>query len=644
MASIDQLVSALDGARESESGWTARCPAHQDRTPSLSISERGGKVLVHCHAGCSQDAVLGALESLGVALRRNDDGPPDSHASLGRASRVWDYYTADGRHVGRVLRFDAPGGKTIRPLSHDGTRWVWRAMPELRPLYRLPELTRRPDDVVLVTEGEKAADAAQKLFPRHVVTTWPGGASAVRKADWSPLRGRQVILWPDADEPGRKAMDTLAGILRGLGCTASRVNVAALGPVPAGWDAADCTTEQAARVEIVPYAPVPVPAAADSRTALEIIGAADVTPEPIAWLWPGWLACGKFHVLAGAPGTGKTTLAVAMAAIVSSGGTWPDGQRATAGRVLMWSGEDDPADTLVPRLIAAGADIGWVSFVGNVRTTEGARPFDPATDVDLLDARLSETGGAALLIVDPIVNAVIGDSHKNSDVRRALAPLVAVAQKHNAAVLGISHFTKGSQGREPVERVTGSLAFGALARIVMIAAASTPDGDEPAENAPRLLARAKSNIGPDRGGFRYVVKAGPIRNRPGIETSWVEWQGAVAGSARELLAEMEPTAADDGSALSDAEQFLLDALQDGPAGVNDIRKRSAAAGHAWATIRRAKDRLGVVATKGGMAAGWRWSLPAEGAPKMLKNPGHENMSTFGSNEHLRANDTEWEAF
>lgn len=252
MAIIDQLASVLNGLRWSESGLTARCPAHKDKTPSLSITERDGRVLVHCHAGCSQDAVLDALEARGVRLRQqHDEGAPDSHATLGRASATWDYHDEKGRHVGRVLRFETPSGKTIRQASHDGAGWTWHAMPEPRPLYRLREILRRTDDMVLVTEGEKAADAAQKLFPQHVATTWPGGAKAVRKADWRPVAGRNVILWPDADDPGRQSMDAVASILRAQGCAVSRVNVAAFGPVPDGWDAADCTAEQTARIEIV---------------------------------------------------------------------------------------------------------------------------------------------------------------------------------------------------------------------------------------------------------------------------------------------------------------------------------------------------------------------------------------------------------
>lgn len=374
------------------------------------------------------------------------------------------------------------------------------------------------------------------------------------------------------------------------------------------------------------------PMATAIEESLTVIRASNLKPEPIRWLWPGWLAQGKLHVLAGSPGTGKTTLAIALAASVTSGGRWPDGSRAETGDVLIWSGEDDPRDTLLPRLLAAEGAAEKTFFVSTVTSEQGERSFDPARDVELLDARINQIGSVKLLIVDPIVNAVAGDSHKNGEVRRALAPLVELAQRHDIAVLGISHFSKGTAGREPLERVTGSLAFGALARIVLVAAKSKQeDSDLPPK---RLFARAKSNIGPDDGGFDYEIKFGPLAADPLIETSWVEWGDPVDGSARELLSEMEPDD-DSGSAIDDAEAFLRDLLDKGGKPQKDVRKLAAAEGHAWATVRRAKDRLGVVARKEGMTGPWQWKLSCEDAQRFPKMPSTRSGAPSGVDEHLR---------
>jgi putative DNA primase/helicase len=351
----------------------------------------------------------------------------------------------------------------------------------------------------------------------------------------------------------------------------------------------------------------------DAAPVVELVNAASVTPEPVDWLWNGWLARGKLHILAGAPGTGKTTLALALAATVTTAGRWPDGTRCPhAGDVVIWSGEDDPADTLVPRLMAAGADLRRVHFVGDVRAADGVRAFDPAKDAPLLMTAL-ERIRPALLIVDPIVSAVAADSHKNTEVRRALQPLVDLAARLDCALLGVSHLSKNTAGRSPTERVTGSIAFSALARLVMLAAKR--ENPEPGE-APRLLVRAKSNIGDDSGGVGYDL--GQVEPAPGIFASRVLWAGAVEGSARELLAQAEavPDAGEPDGALGDAVAFLRGLLSDGPLTAKEIKSDADAAGYSWRTIHRAADKPRIEKRKegggfGGRGAVWRWYLPGE---------------------------------
>src|SRR5690606_21020435 len=137
----------------------------------------------------------------------------------------------------------------------------------------------------------------------------------------------------------------------------------------------------------------------------------------------------KLAILAGVGGTGKTTVAMSMAAIVSTAGRWPDGTPCRDhGSVLIWSSEDDPADTIIPRLMAAGADLSRVHIIRGAVTPDGeALPFDPARDIPMLRRKIAVTGGASLLIVDPIVSAVSGDMHKANDVRKSLQELVDFA-------------------------------------------------------------------------------------------------------------------------------------------------------------------------------------------------------------------------
>jgi hypothetical protein len=358
-----------------------------------------------------------------------------------------------------------------------------------------------------------------------------------------------------------------------------------------------------------------------------------LTPEPFDWLWPGWLVAGKMHILGGQAGTGKTTIALALAATLTMGGRWPDGSKANAGNVVVWSGEDDPTDTLVPRLRAMGADMTRVHFVSGMMENGKPRSFDPASDMDHLGVALEGIGHVRLLVVDPIVSAITGDSHKNSETRRGLQPLVDLAGHLHCALLGITHFSKGTQGREPIDRITGSLAFAALARVVMVCAKETSTNDKIPR---RLLMRAKSNIGPDDGGFAYDLRQDELSAFPGVYASSVQWGDAVEGSAREILAQAEAQP-EEGGALSEAQDWLRDFLTEGPQPQREVMSAADAHCHSRATVKRAQKALGIESyregTPGKRGGGvWFWALPGT-----LRCSETLRCSTLGD-EHLNQNE------
>lgn len=342
------------------------------------------------------------------------------------------------------------------------------------------------------------------------------------------------------------------------------------------------------------------------RDGVQLLSAASVQPQAVTWLWNGWLARGKLHVLAGAPGTGKTTLALALGAAISRGARFPDGSRTPQGNVVMWSGEDSFADVLVPRFMSNEGDRQHLFLVDGTRVNGERRAFDPAEDmIALANAVRGIEGGVSLLIVDPLVSAVKGDSHKNAEVRRALEPLAHLANECGCAVIGITHLTKGSSGREPIERVTGSLAFGAIARVVLVATKQAESKDD-----ARLLVRAKSNVGPDGGGITYTLTQVAIPDAPHIAASSIIWGAPVTGDARDLMADAEPSGSDeDRSAIDDASQFLFEQLDEGPVPVKDLQKNADGAGIAWRTVCRAKQKIGIKAEKSSFNKGWRWRLP-----------------------------------
>lgn len=370
----------------------------------------------------------------------------------------------------------------------------------------------------------------------------------------------------------------------------------------------------------------PLPKAGD----VELIRADTIRPTKIDWVWPGWLAAGKFHLIAGSPGTGKTTLSLSLAASITTGGMFPCGQRSSLGSVLMWTGEDDLADSIIPRFLACGGDRTRLHFVSGVRGENGQTlPFDPAYDVEQLIVAARRIKDLRLLIVDPVVSAVSGDSHKNGETRRCLQPLVDFAANNGVAVLGVTHYSKGTAGRDPAERVTGSLAFVAVSRLVMVTGKPKGQGDS------SRLVRAKSNIGPDGGGFEYELLRVSVDEAADIQGQYVLWGDLLEGTAQALLAEIETVESDsDAPQRGAAKQWLIELLGNGMVRSSHVETRALEAGHKWATVRRAKKELGVISVNVGKA-GWLWSMPqvltqSEGA----QHENSEHVSTCSPPEHV----------
>lgn len=261
MTPVDRVLAKLPGAKKSGKGWSARCPAHEDRNPSLSVSEGDdGTALLKCHSGCTTAAILAAVD---LTLRDlfpdkadavpKRKGKPYPNAPFGRLfatacetvaelernhgkrSAMWTYHDATANPVGLVVRWNrSDGKKDIRPVSRHANGWRIGSMPNPRTLYGLPELETAKR--VIVTEGEKAADAARSLG--FVATTSAGGSQAAEKSNWQSLAGKEVWILPDNDTPGRKYADTVATILVPFH-PAPVVKVLELPNLPEGGDIVD---------------------------------------------------------------------------------------------------------------------------------------------------------------------------------------------------------------------------------------------------------------------------------------------------------------------------------------------------------------------------------------------------------------------
>jgi hypothetical protein len=340
----------------------------------------------------------------------------------------------------------------------------------------------------------------------------------------------------------------------------------------------------------------------DGKRSVTLLRGFEIEAKPLHWLWHGFLPSGKLTILAGAGGTGKSTLAFGLAAIVTSAGMWPDGTRCSApGNVLIWSSEDDPADTIKPRMTAAGADASRYGVIEGTHNERGDKgPFDPATDMEALREAVKGIGGISLLIIDPIVSAVTGDMHKANDVRRNLQAIIDFAVEFHCAVLGISHFAKATAGRNPTERVIGSQAFSALARMVLVTAK-----DEATNN--RVFTRAKSNNSLDGGGFSYSIEALEL---PTGTATRVVWGAAIEGTSREILSQIEGDGSAEGhGAMNEAKQFLVTQLENGAVEAKELLSRARDLSISEKTLRRAQKQLGVQARKEGYQGEWVWMFP-----------------------------------
>ena len=224
-----------------------------------------------------------------------------------------------------------------------------------------------------------------------------------------------------------------------------------------------------------------------------------------------------------------------------------------------------------------------------------------------------------LIIIDPVVAVAKGDSHKNAEARRDLQPLVDLAEKTQAAVLGIHHLTKRTEGADPVDRVSGSLAFGAGPRVVLLNAL---DGKGATETRG-LLMRAKNNIGPAHGGFEFTADTRPLDGYPHISAQRILWGAAVTNSARDILERIEGKAAKVEMSKRKVNAFLLGALQGrGERLAAEVIAEGEAAGFSERALRRAFKAMGGQSEKASMKTGWLWTLPeGEAASNVVPFPG-----------------------
>lgn len=333
-----------------------------------------------------------------------------------------------------------------------------------------------------------------------------------------------------------------------------------------------------------------------------ITPAALVKPAPVRFLHAGLVPLSSLTMLLGVQGWGKTTYLINLFARATRG-ELPGDLFGEPVPCLLASAEDDPETTLVPRAIAAGADLDLLHFV-SVANGEHEEGLILPHDTPLLIEAAKQTGARAIGL-DPIAALLSSatDSHKDADVRRALAPLSQLASDQALALIGVGHFNK-AQGSDPLARALGSTGFTAAPRSVMVFGPD-PDCEKPEASGRRLLAHAKSNVAPRAQSIRCRLKSVMIEaGETEIPTSRVVLGEQSNRSAQDVLAIPSD---EERSALGEATDFLLAHLNGSPIRSKELQIAARGAGISEATLRRAKSDLKITAVQKG--DGWYWQLP-----------------------------------
>lgn len=336
-----------------------------------------------------------------------------------------------------------------------------------------------------------------------------------------------------------------------------------------------------------------------------------VAPTRVKWLWNQRLALGKLTLIAGDPGLGKSYLTLDLASRVSTGkampgDAWDDGRPMDRrpGKAILLSAEDDPGDTVRPRLEAAGARLENVAMLNGVRTGDAVKSFNLREHLNFLSDLCKAQPDTRLVVIDPI-SAYLGDEegHSNTKVRNMLAPLAKLAQQFGVAVVAVTHLNKAGQGnaQSAIYRAMGSLAFTAAARTVHLV---TKDPDDPER---RLMVPIKNNLGQDRTGYGFTLEQTDRRE------THVQWEPQPTDESADALlsrlASPRQSAGEHASKTEHAAAWMQQQLAQGPMPSKQLNQMGKAQGFSERTLTRARAAIDIQVSR--QADAWICQLPEQ---------------------------------
>lgn len=342
---------------------------------------------------------------------------------------------------------------------------------------------------------------------------------------------------------------------------------------------------------------------------LKTIRMSEVTPKPIFPILPGVLYQGKVTVIAGVPGDGKSLTAEDMAARMSMARAWPCGDGTfERSNILLLTAEDDPADTIRPRLDVAGADCAAIELIQGAfhmepnTGTRGLTAVSLIDDLPAIEARIIAIA-AKLLIIDPLTSFATSDTNKTSDMRRLFDSIAQMAARTGIAVLVITHLNKRSDARKAMQMIAGSHIIVAAVRVALVTAR------DPNDKGRRLLLPIKINIGPDDGGFAFRIVA--TEHALCGEVPRVEWEAArvVDVSADDALIDSTPRAQAAVEKSSEVQDWLRDLLRTGPIPATTMWQRAKEKNFSERRVRSSLKAIRAIGELKGFQGKWHYRLP-----------------------------------
>lgn len=500
------LLGRLEGVKGRDGQYKAICPAHSDKTPSLSVGVGDdGKILLKCFAGCSVDNIVAALGLEKKDLFADDrktfpayDRPRQQNTAPAKEAE----YLYAGGQLKKVKYRRADGSKYCSWLHRTENRWGKGRKGITPGLYVSHE--DLPDAVFLV-EGE--ADVNTLKNAGYAAVTLPDGAQSKWTAEYAEaLRGKRVTILPDNDEPGRKYAQMCAENLCGVAEVYVLDLKQAWPQMPLKADISDMIARMGADVAMqkvfgLGEASSPWKPEQPATPALSLICAADVEYTPPKWLIAPYFQRGKGTLIQADPGTGKTAFMCAIAASVTTGNPIMGLPVQTPGSVVMLSVEDD-LGVLRGRISASGGNPNKVFFFPN--------PAELTLNSPEIEIAVKQVG-AKLLIFDPL-QAFLGagiDMFRANETRPALAKLFEMCERTDCACVLIAHTGKSNMGKSAVNQSLGSVDIPAAMRSVLHIA-KNPD-----DEAERIAVHVKSSNAPKGKSLAYEI----------VDRGGVKWRG-----------------------------------------------------------------------------------------------------------------------